>query len=128
MASPLIEKELLDYLVTNVTDLTSSNSFIGILPGTSGGNGVPVKAAVIFSNGGETVRRKRIRLMTRGADPEETMFLANDIYDQLQRLNNCPLTTYRIYMVTGQRPQHSGRSEAGEFLTSSDYLIEFELI
>jgi len=129
MASPLLEKELREYLITQITDLTQSNITIGIMPGAAKHKGVPMTFATIYANGGETERRIRVRIMTRSDDMETAMLLANDIYDSLQRLHECDLTTYRLYMVTGERPQQSGREEeGGGFLTSADYLIEFTVL
>jgi len=124
----LLERELRDYLITNVTDLVEGNTTIGMLPASTRENQVPMKVATIFNSGGETERRQRIRVMTRGTSYTEAMTLGEDVYLQLQRLHDCTLTTYVLYMVTGTKPQQSGRDESGGFLTSADYLIEFELV
>jgi len=122
---PLIEKEVRDYLIAQVSDLNENNCTVGVLPAATKANSLNMKAAAVYSNGGESEERIRIRVMTRDTRFSGAMDLANDIYTALHRLHTTNLVTYALYMVIGQRPQQSGREENGGFLTSADYLIEF---
>lgn len=119
----LLESELRDYLITTLAEVVSNNITFGLMPTES--TIAPVKIATIYANGGETEGIFRFRVMTRGETHTEAMTYALAIYEELQRLNKQALTSYRVYMITGQRPQQSGRTETGKFLTSSDYRMEF---
>ncbi len=129
---PLLEKEIRDYLVTNVTDVASSFTKVGtmdaVTQSASGARTGDLTAVSVYSNGGESENILRIRIMTRGNKFSTAMDLANDIYDQLQRLEDTDLPTYKLYYVTGERPQQSGREQGGGFLTSADYMIRFSIL
>lgn len=126
---PLLEREIRDYLVTNVASVESSFTKVGMMDAVtqsaSGARTGNLNAVSIYSNGGESENIIRIRIMTRGNKFSTAMDLANDVYNQLQRLNDTDLPTYKLYYVTGERPQQSGRDQGGGFLTSADYMIRF---
>lgn len=124
----LLEREFKDFLITAVTDLTSSNTTFGTMPSSTDQNQVPLKIATVYNNGGASAKEASLRIMTRGQTHSESMDLANAIYDAINFLHTCPLTTFNVYYVTGTRPQQSGREEGGGYLTSADYLIRFELL
>ena len=126
MVTPVLETEIADLLEANVASITSSNLKVGSF--TDANNTEDTTAqAVIFNIGGETERRFRFRVMTRANDYLESMTLANDIYEYLKR-QITDLTTVTAIRITGQRPQQSGRTESGNYLTSADYFMEFEFL
>jgi len=125
MVTPFVEDELADALESNVATLNSTNLRVGAFQDSPGDGTLQ---AVIFNLGGETEGRFRFRIMTRADDYRESVELANEIYDFLHRLNNCTLVTIKLYMVTGQRPQQSGKDESNRYLTSADYLMEFSKV
>lgn len=118
----LIEEELRSFLVSDLSSVTESNITYGTMPAVSAQ--VPQKFATIYNNGGETEKRFRFRIMTRGKTHSEAMSFALEIYTSLQRLHATNLSNFKIYMVTGQRPQQSGRESDGSYLTSADYMME----
>ena len=129
---PLLEKEIRDYLVTNVSSVENSFTKVGMMDAVtqsaSGARGGSLTAVSLYSNGGESENILRIRIMTRGDQFSTAMDLANDIYDCLQRLTDTDTPTYKLYYVTGERPQQTGRDQSGGFLTSADYMVRFEIL
>lgn len=129
---PLLEREIRDYLVDNLSSVENHSTKVGMMEpvtqSSSGGRSGDPKAVTIYSNGGDSEKLLRIRIMTRDDKFSTAMTTALDIYDCLHRLNDTTLTTYKLYYVTGERPQQSGRDQSGDFLTSADYLVRFEVV
>lgn len=123
MPIPLIETELRSYVLTQLPSLTIT---IGDRPAV--GSGIPVNLSTIYSQGGETEERFRFRIITRADSYQDCLSTAEDIFNELHRLHSTDLTTFRLYMVTGERPQFIGHEEDGSFLASADYVASFSRI
>jgi hypothetical protein len=118
-----LEDEIRDYLVGELPSLTIT---VGDMPPAT--ENVPTDLSTIYGQGGESEERFRFRIITRASDYLSCMTDAESIYSELQRLKRINLPTHHLYMVTGLKPQFTGRDESGNFLASSDYLAEFTLL